>query len=92
MAVFADQGLITPENLKEKIAAYAQAAKLDMTKFEQCYDHQSTQEALNADIAEAKNLGVGSTPTFLINGRVILGSRNIDEFKEVIDLFLKKRP
>jgi protein-disulfide isomerase len=37
------------------------------------------------DLDEARRLGINSTPTFVINGRVARGALTLEEFKAAID-------
>jgi len=64
---------------------YAQELDLDMTAFESCITEHKYQEAVQADLDFAVDLGVRSTPTFFINGLAIVGAQPLDVFKQVID-------
>jgi protein-disulfide isomerase len=69
-------------------AAYEQYASdlgLNMTAFTTCLDDHRYQDEVNADLSDAMSLGLGSTPTFLINGRVLVGALPYADFKAVID-------
>ena len=64
---------------------YAQELGLDMTVFDSCVTEHKYQEAIQADLDFAVDLGVRSTPTFFINGLAIVGAQPLDVFKQVID-------
>jgi protein-disulfide isomerase len=64
---------------------YAQELGLDMTTFDTCIAERKFQDAVQADLDFAVNLGVRSTPTFFINGLAIVGAQPLDVFKQVID-------
>lgn len=64
---------------------YAQELGLDMAAFETCVTDHKYQEAIQADLDFAVNLGVRSTPTFFVNGLAIVGAQPLDVFKQVID-------
>ena len=64
---------------------YAQELNLNMTIFEACVTDQKYQAAVQADSDFAVNLGIRSTPTFFINGLVIVGAQPLYVFKQVID-------
>lgn len=64
---------------------YAQELGLDMTAFDACIAGRKYQDAVQADLDFAVNLGVRSTPTFFINGLAIVGAQPLDIFKQVID-------
>lgn len=66
-------------------ALYAEELGLDMDTFQSCISEGRFQEAIQADLDFAVNLGVRSTPTFFINGLAIVGAQPLDIFKQVID-------
>jgi protein-disulfide isomerase len=41
--------------------------------------------AIEADVAQARSLGIRSTPTFFINGRPVVGAQPIETFRAAID-------
>jgi protein-disulfide isomerase len=45
----------------------------------------ATQQKVQADAAEATSLGLGSTPSFLVNGRTVVGAIPAEQFKQIID-------
>jgi protein-disulfide isomerase len=53
-------------------------------------DTDRTKPVIDAEIAEARRLGIQGTPTFLINGK-LFEARSLDagEFSRVFDLLLK---
>jgi protein-disulfide isomerase len=83
--LFAKQGEIKKENLKEKASAIATDAGMDVPAFQECLDGRKTLAAVKADESEAAALGVNSTPTFFINGRRVPGAQSKDGFKQLID-------
>jgi protein-disulfide isomerase len=59
--------------------------ELDRAKFEQCLTsgrHKATWQAAHA---EGERAGVRSTPTFFINGRMVIGAASPESFMSVID-------
>ncbi len=56
---------------KPKLKQYAAELKLDATSFNQCLDTDKTKPAIEADVAEAKRLGVYGTPMFFVNGALL---------------------
>ena len=49
-----------------------------------------TQEAGQADVAQASKLGVTGTPAFYVNGRFLSGAQPFTSFKRLIDEELAK--
>ncbi|MBI3549740.1 MAG: DsbA family protein [Elusimicrobia bacterium] len=80
-----------PGNIKERAMTLAKASGLDAKKFETCFDKQESKDQVEADIAEAKALGVNSTPTFYINGRQASGFRDFSTLKETLDDMLAEK-
>jgi protein-disulfide isomerase len=64
---------------------YATNLGLDTTRFQNCLDTHKYQAAVEANYAFANNLGVQSTPTFFINGLVVVGAQPFSIFKQIID-------
>ena len=83
--MFNNQQQVTPENVKEKAQEALKGTKVDMAKWNDCYDNKKTLEKVKADAAEGAAVGVTGTPAFIINGRKISGAQPFQNFKAVID-------
>jgi protein-disulfide isomerase len=59
--------------------------ELDVATFTTCFDEQTHREEIVQDYAEGQQLGVGGTPTFFINGRVLVGAQPLTQFQMRID-------
>jgi protein-disulfide isomerase len=70
---------------REALISYAERLKLDRAAFVACVDGGSHRDAVTADIAEGRALGVTGTPTFFVNGRKLVGSQRLDAFREAIE-------
>ena len=70
---------------------YAADLGLDRAAFTKCLDERRFAAAVEADVAQAKALGISGTPTFLINGRQLVGAHPSETFRSVIDEALKSR-
>jgi protein-disulfide isomerase len=76
-------------------AAYEQYAAdmgLDTKAFAACLDSRRYQDEIQADASDASRVGINSTPTFVINGRVLIGALPFADFKAVIDEELAAKP
>jgi protein-disulfide isomerase len=82
---FQNQGSITADNLKEKAEGVIKSAGLDVGAFDTCFDADAAADLVKADQAEAEALGVGSTPTFFVNGRKLEGALPYEDFKKALD-------
>lgn len=56
----------------------------DLEAFEAAFDDPEILAAVQADTAEARGIGVTSTPTFLINTQVVQGAYPLQHFEQVI--------
>ena len=71
---------------------YAQQLGLDVKKWEECVESQVHQPEIAANRAEAIRLGVGSTPTFIIGGKMVPGSLPYDEIARMVAEATKQVP
>ena len=76
-----EQGDLSDDDLKKR----ASAVKLDAGKFNACYDGKKPEAAIKASFDEGMAAGVTGTPSFFVNGRMIVGAKPIEEFKAMID-------
>ena len=76
-------------------AAYEQYASdlgLDTAAFSACLDDHRYQAEVKADYADAVSIGLSGTPSFVINGRILVGAQPFEQFKEIIDADLAAKP
>ncbi len=64
---------------------YAQKIGLDMVKFKADLDSTAVKDAVSADADEAQKIGINSTPTFFVNGKVIANPQSYEAFKALIE-------
>jgi len=62
--------------------------QLDQQQFETCFDTASPQDEIEHDIAQGELYGVTGTPTFFINGRMVVGAQPISAYEAAIDAAL----
>jgi protein-disulfide isomerase len=79
--LFANQQQLQVPELK----AHAAAVGLDQAAFDQCLDSGKHAANVQADIDLGSSLGVQSTPTLYINGRVVTGAQPLAVFTSIID-------
>ena len=82
--MFEQQSLLDPEGIK----GFAKKINLDIDKFEKCIKSGKYAPYVEKNIAEGKKIGVKSTPTFFINGRIINGAQSLEVFEEEIRQYL----
>ena len=59
-------------------------------KFNQCLESNATLPVVNADQAEGTKDGISGTPSFFINGQIIVGAQGFSTFQQAIDAALNK--
>lgn len=62
---------------------------IEREPFVECLDERRFAAAVEADVGQARALGVSGTPTFFINGQPLVGAHPIETFREVIEDALK---
>ena len=80
-----------PAFRRADLIAYATELGLDRDEFARCLDERRFAADVERDVAQAQALGINSTPTFLINGRLVIGASSIEEFRSIIDKALQER-
>lgn len=73
----------------EHFKKLAQDLGLEKDKFSQCLDQKKYQDNVNKDYQEGLNQAVRGTPTFYINGQLIIGAQDTQVFKDAIEQALK---
>ena len=68
---------------------FAKELSLDLTEFNKSYEDLTFKAALAQDVEEGKALGVRGTPTFFINGQILM-NLSYNDLKNAIDKELGK--
>jgi protein-disulfide isomerase len=71
---------------------YATDLGLDMEAFTACLDDNRYDNEIQADYNYAASIGVSSTPTFIINGKALIGAQPIEYFTAAVDEALAAQP
>jgi protein-disulfide isomerase len=79
--LFANQQSLQPEDLKKHAAELG----LEAGAFSACLDSSKYGERVRDGVAQGTQLGVNSTPTIYINGRMLSGAQPYETFVSVID-------
>jgi|APSaa5957512622_1039677.scaffolds.fasta_scaffold02295_4 protein-disulfide isomerase len=64
---------------------YASELQLDTATFEECVSSRQYEDFVKDDMNYAISIGVQSTPTFYINGQIVIGAQPIQVFRQIID-------
>jgi protein-disulfide isomerase len=84
--LFQNQRALQVDNLKKHAADLA----LDEAKFNACLDSGKYAGRVRTGLQEGTALGVGSTPSIFINGRLVMGAQPFEAFKQIIDEELQR--
>jgi protein-disulfide isomerase len=84
--IFDNQANIAVTDLKK----YASDLGLDTTKFNDCLDSSKYAAGVAADVQIGQNAGVSGTPSFVINGQLLVGAQPYAQFQQAIDAALAK--
>lgn len=79
--LFTNQQALQVADLKRHAAELG----LDGARFDTCLDSGKRAGDWKADVETGRKLGVNSTPTFFINGRMLNGAAPLQAFAEIID-------
>jgi protein-disulfide isomerase len=80
-------GVYSSDNVKRFVREAASATpgtKFDLAAFDRCLDSGEQRAAVDAMAAEASAAGVRSTPTFMINGKIVTGAVTIEALRAQI--------
>ena len=83
--LFTEQSLVAREQFSE----IAKRSGLDVPQFETCASAHKYVGAVAQDMADARAIGINSTPTLFINGLMIVGAKPYEALREVIDAELR---
>jgi protein-disulfide isomerase len=84
--LFANQRALQVDALKKHAADLG----LQSAAFDTCLDSGKYADRVRAGVQMGTQLGVESTPTVFINGRVITGAQPLEAFKAIIDEELQR--
>jgi protein-disulfide isomerase len=76
---------------RRDLIRYAVDLDIDRASFVKCLEDRRYAAVVEGDVSQARSLGINGTPSFLINGRPLVGAQPIDTFRSVIDDALKAR-
>ncbi len=79
------QGQGTIDFTNDDLKTWAANAGLNTGQFNQCLDSGKYASVVDEDMQAGNTAGVSGTPTFFINGEMIVGAQPFDSFKALID-------
>jgi protein-disulfide isomerase len=85
--LFANQDALDVPDLR----GYAEEVGVDIGEFNTCLDSERYLDKLEADVDEGRQRGVSGTPSFLIDGKLVVGYQPFEEFRVHIEEALAER-
>jgi protein-disulfide isomerase len=74
-----------------RLIRYASEIELDLADFEECMNLEANWTKVRTDYEDGLKYGVSATPTFFINGRILVGAAPLSEFERLINLALQEQ-
>lgn len=81
--IFKNQMSFTAANVRDQVIGYGEQVGLDRLRLAACIDSKASLPRIEANFREGQTLGVQSTPTSFINGKMIVGLPQEDYIKAV---------
>lgn len=82
--------LSVPDFSRDDLIRYAGRLNLDRDAFTTCIDTRRLRKEVEGDVAEGRAIGIRGTPTFVVNGTLLVGAQPIEAFREAIRKALKE--
>jgi len=83
--VYQNQASLNAANSRDMLLNYGEQVGWDRAKLSTCVDSKASVQRVEDAAREGNNLGVSSTPTTMVNGRVVVGAPPTPEFFKIID-------
>jgi protein-disulfide isomerase len=80
-----NQGAFSKDNLK----GFAKELGLDTTAFNECLDSGKYTSVVQQETGTAQQIGVQSTPSFVVNGVPVIGAQPYDQFVQMFNSMSK---
>lgn len=74
---------------EESLYAYANELGLDEEKFKECQEGQKFYDEIENDSTDARAAGMQGTPSFVINGQLVIGAYPYASFEQLLNELLK---
>ena len=87
--IFQNQATTNTANLRDNLLSYADQVGVDRVTLAACLDSKASLPLVDAGANEGKRLGIQSTPTCFINGRMLVGYPSAEAYYTAVDAALK---
>ena len=80
-----------PKVSKKELYKIMQSGGMTKEEFDSCYTNLDNENLiLEGVMAAQKDFNIKSTPSFIVNGNLVEGNKNIKEFRQIIDKILSE--
>ena len=83
--IFQHQSNINATNVRDLLLDYGEQAGVDRLKLAACIDSKASVSRVDRGRQEGQALNVSSTPTFFINGKILVGAATPAAFYKAVD-------
>jgi protein-disulfide isomerase len=83
--IFDHQNNISATTARDLLLYYGQQVGLDRLRLAACVDSKASLPRVEAGMREGQELGVDRTPTFFINGQILIGGGPKEAFFQAVD-------
>lgn len=87
--VFKNQTSINALNSRDMLLNLAAQAGINSLRLAQCMDSQALRARVELDLREGQKLGIDSTPTCYVNGRMVRGFTSPEEYYQAVEEALR---
>jgi protein-disulfide isomerase len=77
------------KKLDKTLSAYAESLGMDINEFENCRKSNRYNDTIQEDLLEANQANISSTPSFLVNGKLLVGNVPLNNFESMIQAELE---
>ncbi len=89
--VFKNQSSINATNVRDLVITYGEQVGVDRLRLAACIDSKASVPRIEEDFKEGQAVGVQSTPTSFINGKMIVGMPGNDIYFKAVEDALRGR-
>lgn len=91
--IFEGQNLLGQGTVKipeENLYTYAEELGLNIDEFTTCQESLAFKDEIQADIDVARSIGINGTPSFVINGQIVVGAQPYEVFESIFEQILNQ--
>jgi protein-disulfide isomerase len=81
----------SPKLARDSLTHFAKRVGLDVSKFERCLDSGAKEAVVRRDLQDGRRYGVIGTPTFFVNGKILVGAQPLTVIQAEIDRAIASR-